>query len=127
MALGDLEIVDRWLDAVNGGNRNALLEVTGDDVEIVGPKGSGHGKNLLADWLLRAGFHAHALRWFCGANGRVVVEQDATWATAGHARVASAFEVKNARVVRFQRFDKVEAALAAWGLRLADEVTSRQS
>ncbi|MEO8800231.1 MAG: hypothetical protein ABI551_20230 [Polyangiaceae bacterium] len=127
MTSGDLEIVDRWLLAVNGKNRNALLEVTGDDVEIVGPKGSGHGKNLLADWLLRAGFHARAIRWFCGDNGRIVVEQDARWSTADHARVASAFEIKDARVVRFQRFDRVEAALAAWGLRFADEVTSRQS
>jgi len=54
--------------------------------------------------MIRAGFSAKALRWFCGADGRVVVEQDASWvdqvmcAEQGRAVVASQFLVEGARV-----------------------------
>jgi hypothetical protein len=54
---------------------------------------------MLAGWLARAGFAASTLRWFCGADGNVVVEQDArssdpaTKAEQGRARVASRFVV----------------------------------
>ena len=61
---------------------------------------------MLTDWLARAGFAARARRWFCGADGRVVVEQDARWsdpATAaeqGRARVASRFVIRGEIVAK---------------------------
>jgi hypothetical protein len=83
---------------------STVQELTAEDVEIAGPRGSAYGQPILADWLNRAGFSAQALRWFCGIGGAVVVEQDALWTEAasgtalGRARVASQFVVRDGRV-----------------------------
>jgi len=77
----------------------------------------------------RAGFAASTLRWFCGADGNVVVEQDARWsdpatkAEPGRARVASRFVIRGETVAAYQRHDTLDAALSAAGLTAADEVT----
>jgi len=79
-----------------------------------------------------AGFSAEALRWFCGANGWVVIEQDARWvdqvtgAEQGQAVVASQLLVEGTRVVRYARHDNVHEALRAAGLDFSDEVTARK-
>jgi hypothetical protein len=131
MARGDLGVVEHWLSAVNRVDEAALLALTDDDVEIVGPRGSGHGKALLLQWLARAGFHAEAERWFCGDDGTVVVEQLAHWSGApGSAptqrRVSSSFAVRARRVARFQRFDELQTALRTSGLREDDQVLARE-
>ena len=102
------------------------------DLEVVGPRGSVRGREVLAPWLAWAGFTARPLRWFCDAGGSVVVEQDATWidpATGterGRAVVAAQFLVTDGRIARFQRHDDgLPAALAAAGLVESDEVTAR--
>lgn len=127
MVRGDLAVVERWLDGVNAADRATVLELTDPSIEIVGPRGVGRGRELLADWMMRAGFTAIARRWFCGGDGRIVVEQDATWAMrtgdASRARVASAFVVRGDRIARFQRFDSLEAALASAGLGVENEAT----
>jgi hypothetical protein len=129
MASGALAVVEQWLSAVNAVDRGALLTVTRDDVAIAGPRGVGHGKALLADWLARAGFHANPTRWFCGGDGRVVVEHQAAWssdaAPGAETLLASSFEVRDLLVARFQRFESLRLALAATGLRAADEVFLR--
>lgn len=107
-----------------------LHELSAEDVEIIGPRGSAHGRETLADWMGRAGFSAAALRWFCGAGGNVVVEQDGRWSDPatgtelGRARVASRFAVSAGAVARYQRFDSLARALASAGLSLDDEVRS---
>ncbi|MPZ64714.1 MAG: hypothetical protein GEU83_04085 [Pseudonocardiaceae bacterium] len=80
MSIGSLAIVEEWLDAVNRRNGLRLEQLTHEAVEIVGPRGSGRAdRRVLSEWLIRAGFSAEPLRWFCGADGSVVVEQDARW------------------------------------------------
>ena len=137
MPTGNLAVVEQWLSAVNHADRGTLLALTDDNIEIVGPRGTGHGKELLVQWLARAGLTAEPERWFCGTNGTVVVEQIAHWRAAATSdarevkpasekRVMSCFVVRAKRVARFQRFDELEAALAAYGLRVEDEVSARQ-
>ena len=80
MGMGSLAVVEAWLDAVNRRDVSALERLTDEQVEIVGPRGHGRMERaVLAQWLSRAGFSAKELRWFCGATGAVVVEQDARW------------------------------------------------
>jgi hypothetical protein len=84
---------------------------------------------VAAGWLARAGFAASTVRWFCGADGNVVAEQDARWsdpvtkAGQGRARVASRFVIHGETVAAHQRHDILDAALTAAGLTAADEVT----
>jgi hypothetical protein len=130
MEHGPLAVVERWLLAVNARAHSEVLALTADDVEIVGPRGKGRGKERLADWLSGAGFTSIPLRWFCGEDGRVVVEQAAEWTQSGSVssrkRVASAFAVTDFRVTRFERFDSLTAALEANSLTSKDEVVGRR-
>jgi hypothetical protein len=129
---GQLGVVEAWLDAVDRADTAAAVALCAPDLEVVGPRGTVRGREVLGPWLARAGFTARPLRWFCGAGGAVVVEQEATWADPatgaerGRAVVASRFLVADGVITHLQRHDEgLPAALAAAGLRHADEVTSR--
>jgi ketosteroid isomerase-like protein len=137
---GQLAVVQAWLAAVDRADAGAAAALSAPDLEVVGPRGSVRGREVLGPWMARAGFTARPLRWFCGADGAVVVEQDAVWtdpdtgAERGHAVVASRFTVDGGLdggldggvVTRYQRHDDgLPAALAAAGLTGADEVTAR--
>jgi hypothetical protein len=135
MTRGDLAVVEEWLSAVDARDRARLMALTTPEVEVVGPRGSARAdRAVLSEWLGRAGFSAEARRWFCGGDGRVVVEQDARWvdvttgAEQDRARIASEFLVDPGRhlVTRYVRHDAgTAAALAAAGLSEDDEVTVR--
>jgi O-methyltransferase involved in polyketide biosynthesis len=130
MSMGSLAVVHEWLDAVNRGDSHRVEHLSAEDVEVVGPRGSVRGRQVLSEWMARAGFSAEADRWFCGADGSVVVTQKARWvdpATGveqGRAAVASQFLVDGVSVVRFMRHDDLPTALTAAGLDIADEVFS---
>jgi hypothetical protein len=132
MRLGSLGVVEEWLGAVNRGDSQRVEQLSAENVEIVGPRGSARGRQVLAEWMRRAGFTAEALRWFCGPDGQVVVEQEARWSGAangaelGRARVASQFVVSGGTVAYYQRHDSLLPALAAAGLDDAAEVITRQ-
>ena len=131
MSLGSLGVVQEWLSAVNRGDSRRVQELSAEDVEVVGPRGSARGRQVLAEWLARAGFSAVALRWFCGPDGTVVVEQAARWSDVdsdtelGRARVASQFTVTAGIVAYYQRHESLDLALAAAGLDTTAEVTHR--
>ncbi|HZH22628.1 MAG TPA: nuclear transport factor 2 family protein [Geodermatophilus sp.] len=129
---GQLAVVEAWLEAVDRADAAAAMALCAPDVEVVGPRGSMRGHEVLGPWMARAGFSARPLRWFCGADGAVVVEQDATWvdpatgAERGRAVVAARFRVAGGAIASFERHDDgLPAALAAAGLRESDEVTAR--
>lgn len=134
MSIGSLAVVEDWLDAVNRVDGERLEQLTHDQVEIVGPRGRDLAdRRVLSQWLTRAGFSAEQRRWFCGADGSVVVEQDARWVDpttgtrSGRARIASQFLIEDQRVAKYVRHDDgLEPALTAAGLDLADEVTERR-
>jgi hypothetical protein len=71
---------------------------------------------VVESWLTRAGSSAKVLRWFCGAQGTVVIEQRTDRI------IASAFTVRDGRVIRCQRFAALPEALAAAALTDDDEV-----
>jgi hypothetical protein len=129
VAQGSLAVAAGWLSAVNHQDTARIIDLSAEDIEIIGPRGSAHGRQVLAGWLARAGFAASTVRWFCGADGNVVVEQDARWsdpatkAEQGRARVASRFVIHGETVAAYQRHDTLDAALTAAGLTAADEVT----
>lgn len=76
---------------------------------------------------------SEALRWFCGGDGRVVLEQRGQWhdVASGEVRgervIGSEFLVRDGRVVRYVRYDSgVSAALASADLdEQRDSVTAR--
>ena len=130
MTLMPLSVIETWQAAINTRDLDQLASVTAPDIEIVGPRGSGRGRELLTTWITRAGFTSEVLRWFCGAHGVVVVEQRGRWhvpdSSAPSERiVASAFRVQAGRVVRYQRFEALHEALTAAALDEQHEVIHR--
>ena len=131
MGRGDLMVVEAWHEAVNGRDSSRLRGLSAPDVEIVGPRGSGRGGQVLEAWLQHAGLTLTPLRWFCGGDGRVVVQQWAIWrspvtgAVLGAQEVATRYQIDGGVVVAFERHDDLAAAMAAADLAAGDEVTAR--
>ncbi len=142
MQLFPLEVVESWHTAVKAHNIEELCALASRDVEVVGPRGAGRGHDELRRWFRRGGLNAEPLRVFCNSRGHVVVEQRGRWFTpeavtvedsgrwfipdtTGERIVATAFMVVAGRVVRYQRFDKLNDALAATSLSDDDEILSR--
>jgi hypothetical protein len=115
-----IETVIAWQTAVNARDIDRLLELSDPGIEIAGPRGGGHGHDLLRAWLDRASIHLTTERVF--ARGAVVVvAQRATWhdehgAPNDTATVASSFRVADGRVTRVARHDHLADALAEMGL-----------
>lgn len=121
-------VVRAWQDAASSRDVERLLELSDPDIEIVGPRGSGYGHQLLKDWLDRAGLSLETLRAF--ARGDVViVAQRGVWHSVetgevtGERNIASRFRVDGRRVVQFARYDDLESALDEAGLDHSDELT----
>ena len=119
-------MVQAWLDAANTQNVDGLIALSDPNIEIIGPRGSGYGHQLLRDWLGRAGLRLETLRVFARGDA-VVVEQHGVWRlvetgdVTGERNIASRFRVDGERIVQFARYDSLSEALAEAGLTFADE------
>ena len=122
-----LAVVLAWQEAANDRQVERLVDLSDPEIEIVGPRGAGRGRQLLRDWLDRALVRFETQRSFV-RDDLVVIAQHGVWrdpatgAPAGEADLASAFRVEGRRVARFARYDDLDAALAATGLTAADEI-----
>ncbi|MGE0551207.1 MAG: nuclear transport factor 2 family protein [Kofleriaceae bacterium] len=132
MTFAPIAVVESWQSALNARDLEQLSALTARDVELIGPRGTGHGQGheTMREWFTRAGFTAQSLRWFCDASGVVVVEQRGRWwlpdsSRASERIIASAFRVVSGRVVRYQRFEDLSDALGAMAMSLDDEVLVR--
>ena len=120
-------IVQAWQDAANSQNIERLVELSAPDIEIVGPRGSGRGIQLLRDWLGRAGLHLATLRVFARGN-TVVLAQHGVWRSldtgevTGERILASRFQVADHRVAQIARHDSLDVALNEAGLDYLDEI-----
>src|SRR5258708_30740143 len=61
-------IVQAWQAAANQQDIDRLLALSDANIEIVGPRGSGYGHQLLRDWIARAGLQLTTLRTFTCAQ-----------------------------------------------------------
>jgi SnoaL-like domain len=132
LGAGRLGTIEAWHEAVNAGAAERTGALCTADVEVGGPRGSGHGRDLLIDRVRHAGIRMKPVRWFCGSGG-AVVEQDARWADAttgelgAPTRVATAFGFADDRISRVLRHPDVASALAVFGLGPGDEVRQRRN
>ena len=121
-----LATVQSWQDAVNSQDAETLIELSDANIEIVGPRGSAYGHEVLRAWLSRAGLSLTTTRIFV-RNDAVVLAQHGVWRSSennevvGEADVASAFQVKNQKVAMVARYDTLDEALAKVALTYSDE------
>jgi ketosteroid isomerase-like protein len=124
-----LQVVSLWHAALARGDLPTMLGTLAEDVELLGPRGTTRGHAAFRDWFAKAGFTAMPKRRFCGGLGHVVVEQAAKWRErdgeiAG--TIASAFVVRNQKIVKYERFDELQAALTMYGLRDVHEIVRKR-
>jgi hypothetical protein len=122
---GELEVVQHWQETVNARDVQALLAWSDPKIEIVGPRGSAFGHDVLRQWLERAGLSLSPQRSF-QRNQTVVVAQHAVWRSAeseiiGEADVASVFRIERGKVIFYARCDSLQDALQQGGLTEEDE------
>jgi ABC-type nitrate/sulfonate/bicarbonate transport system substrate-binding protein len=119
--INPVAIAQAWQDAANAQDSDRLLALSDPNIEIGGPRGSGFGHQLLRDWLARAGLTLKTLRSFVQAD-TVVLEQQGIWRTlatgevTGERTLVSVFQVDSQHVVKFARYESLNAALEAAGL-----------
>ncbi|HET7273020.1 MAG TPA: nuclear transport factor 2 family protein [Rubrobacter sp.] len=117
----EIQVVTAWHDALNYGDVEHLLELPHPDVEVGGPRGTGHGAPLLREWVDRASVHLEPRRIFHEAD-TMVVEQEAEWRTPesgesnGAQTVVSVFVVRDGLVASVVRYPDVAEALRAANL-----------
>lgn len=122
-----LAIVLAWQEAANSQNSERLIELSAPDIEIIGPRGSARGHQVLRDWLSRAGLTFTTLRIF-GRGNRVVLAQHGVWRSGetgevmGEQDLASSFQVDSQQVVQIARYDSLDIALAEAGLDDSNEI-----
>ncbi len=122
-----VELARAWTEAVNAQDVEALRRVASPEIEILGPRGTAQGHEVLAQWLSRAGASFSTERVFA-REGVAVVEQSGTWLSEdtgqrpSTATVAVVLREAEGRIASFARHDDLAAALAAAGLSANDEV-----
>lgn len=78
----DAAVLAAWHDAVNAGDIEAAVGLCSDDVAVQGPRGVGHGHDLVRGWLTRSGIRLEPQEELVGSDGRFVVREVARWTTA---------------------------------------------
>lgn len=122
-------IAHAWVAAANAQDADRLAALSSPQIEIVGPRGSARGVEILRVWLLRAGLTLETTRTFA-RDSHVVMAHRGTWQTPdttnpSSADISSGFDVEGGCVVRYQRFDDVQTALASAALDESHEITSQ--
>ena len=115
-----------WHEALNVADINGLLALSDPEIELVGPRGSAFGLDVLREWQAKAGLSLQPRQVF--ASGEVVVvAQHAVWtqagAVVGQAEVASVFRVRDGAVTFLNRLDGLDTALELAGLSSQDRMT----
>ena len=111
----EVQTVASWHRALNSGDVERLIRLSHPAIEVGGPRGSGHGAQILREWVDRANVHLEPQRVFQRAD-TVVVEQGAEWQSVGpidRQRVASVFVVREGLVTSVLRYSDLATALRA--------------
>lgn len=107
------EVLAAWHDAVNAGDVDAALACCAEDVAVAGPRGVGHGHELMRGWLTRSGIRLEPVTKLVEHEGRFVVQEIARWTTAGAPSAAPTeptptwcvFTVDEGRLTSVARFE----------------------
>ncbi len=110
-----VDVVSRWHAAVNAGDIAAALALCTIDVAVGGPRGDGHGHDLMRAWLQRSGISLEPQDELVERDGRIVVHERALWRTTTDAPAQAptdapadtwaVFEVRDGLVDAVRRYE----------------------
>lgn len=104
-------MLEAWHRAVNVGAVDAAIELCSPDVAVAGPRGVGHGSDLVRDWLVRSGIRLEPQEPFVERDGRVVVRERARWTNVGAGGPSQSvdtwcvFAVEDGRLTSIARYE----------------------
>lgn len=81
MSSSPVETLIEWHRAVNAGDVEAAVACCDPNVAVQGPRGVGHGHDLVRGWLLRSGIRLEPQHDLVESEGRFVVSELAWWTT----------------------------------------------
>ncbi|CAN5215693.1 hypothetical protein BH18ACT9_BH18ACT9_21760 [soil metagenome] len=79
MALFESAVLQRWHDAVNAGDIDGAVACCSAEVAVKGPRGVGHGRDLVRAWLDRSGIRLEPQGILSEHEDRTVVRESAWW------------------------------------------------
>lgn len=117
-----IKIADEWVDKVNTKDMEGMLELSDHNIELMGPRGSAVGHDILRQWAEESGIRLNTITRYA-RDSKVVFEQEGTWEDQnGQVTVFTFMEVKNGKVVRISRFDTLDDAFGDSGLNEGDKI-----
>ncbi len=115
------EVLQAWHDAVNAHDVDAAVALCTPDVAVGGPRGTGHGHEVVRAWLVRSGIELRPQHDLVVADGHAVVHEKARWRTTDDAPVQLrdgsehdtwvVFDVADGMLTAVRRFETEEDAL----------------
>lgn len=117
----EIAIVRAFHETLNSKDAAGVLALATEDIRIGGPRGTGEGKHLLAEWVSRASITMEPQRWF-HTDGTVVVEQVARWhdqstgEETSSQRVATTFGIRDGRIASIARYGDIGEAVTSAGM-----------
>ncbi len=127
MTTTDIEIVQAFHARLNRRDVDGALALVADEIRVGGPRGTGVGKHLVAEWIARANVTMRPQRWF--QRGRtVIVEQRAIWHgpdgedETGSQTVATVFTLAEGGIASIARYGNIGEAVTSAGMDKTDEI-----
>lgn len=118
-----VEVVRAWHEAVGSRDVGAALALCVPEVAVAGPRGTGHGHEVMRAWLVRSGIELVPQHELTEVDGRVLVHEEARWTTTADAPAQLrgappmdtwvVFDVAGGLVTSVARFETEADALAA--------------
>ena len=84
-AVSKVQAVQAWHEAVNAGDVEAAVALCAADVAVTGPRGVGHGHDLMRAWLTRSGIRLEP-QHLREVDGHAFVHEHAQWTAARRPR-----------------------------------------
>jgi ketosteroid isomerase-like protein len=116
-------------EALNSGDAEGLVKLSHPEIEVGGPRRTGHGTQLLREWVGRANIRLEPRRVFHQGD-TVVVEQRAEWhatdteQVTGSQVVSSIFVVRDGQITCVVRYPDLAVALEAANIDESHEIQS---
>jgi len=108
-------ILEAWHAAVNAGDVETAVACCSADVAVLGPRGVGHGHDLVRGWLQRSGIRLEPQGAPAERDGRFVVRELARWTNPGPSGVPAeptetwcVFTVADGLVTSIARYETPE-------------------
>ncbi|MFD1607388.1 hypothetical protein [Oceanobacillus luteolus] len=119
--MNTIETADMWVELSNEGDLEGLSKVTANELEIVGPKGTGViDHKELGEWLKRAKLKLVTINRYA-KDHFIVLEQQGTWlnpddSIKGQGIVFTVFKIVDQNVTFLARYDNKQEAFDVSGL-----------